>query len=556
MTFVAEHYWNTLAPDLECPARPARAGRTAVSKAEQRVAAEIAVKAAEMAPLEAGYAVGTIYTAMLPEAHRGDFGVFYTPPALTERLLDQAEAAGVDWRTARVLDPACGGGAFLAPVAARMAAALAGAPGKQVLAHVEAHLSGIDIDPLGAWMSQVFVEAALLDAARAAGRRLGRLVEVRDSLAIDDAEIAERGGYDLVVGNPPYGRVTLDKEVRARWARSLYGHANVYGLFTDLAVRMVRPGGVIAYVTPAGFLGGEYFKNLRRLLGERAPPVSIDFVDARKGVFADVLQEALLAVYRAESPRVSVSFLGARETGDVVATPGGGFALPADPSRPWLLPRHARNVDLAHRLRAMPGRLADIGYEVSTGPLVWNRHKAKLHDHKVRGAVPLIWAECVAADGSGRFAFKAVTRNHKAWFVPGPADEPNIVRTACVLVQRTTALEQARRLIAAELPQDFIDEHGGAVSVENHLNMVKPMRGAVPPVSAQAVAALLNSAAMDEAFRCINGTPAVSAYEIEATPLPPVAELKALDRMVARKAGKDAIEKRIWEMYGVQVRES
>ncbi|HYH23593.1 MAG TPA: N-6 DNA methylase [Azospirillum sp.] len=550
MTFVVEHYWDMLAPDLARPVRPARAGRAQVGKTEQRVAADIAARAAEMPPLDAGYAIGTIYTAMLPENHRGDFGVFYTPPALTERLLDQAEAAGVDWRTARVLDPACGGGAFLAPVAARMAAARTGAPAEEILAHVEAHLSGIDIDPLGAWMSQVFVEMVLLDAARAAGRRLARLVEVRDSLAIDDSEIAERGGYDLVVGNPPYGRITLDKEVRVRWARSLYGHANVYGLFTDLAVRLVRPGGVIAYVTPAGFLGGEYFKNLRKLLGERAPPVSLDFVDARKGVFADVLQEALLAVYRAAAPRIAVSFLAARETGDVAVTAGGGFSVPADPSGPWLLPRHARQVELAHRLRAMTGRLADIGYEVSTGPLVWNRHKPKLHDRKVRGAVPLIWAECVAADGSGRFAFKAVTRNHKAWFVPGPADEPNIVRTACVLVQRTTALEQARRLIAAELPQGFIDEHGGAVSVENHLNMVKPMRGRTPLISAQALAALLNSEAMDQAFRCINGTPAVSAYEIEATPLPAAEELRTLDRLIARRAGKAAIEKRIWEMYG------
>ncbi|HEY0832708.1 MAG TPA: Eco57I restriction-modification methylase domain-containing protein [Azospirillum sp.] len=550
MTYVVEHYWNSLAPDLDCPARPARVGRSLVSKAEQRVAAGIAERAAALAPIEAGYFIGATYTVMLPENYRGEFGVFYTPPALTERLLDQAAAAGVDWRTARVLDPACGGGAFLAPVAVRMAAALKGAPADDMLAHLESHLSGIDIDALGAWMSQMFVEAAVLDTVRAAGRRLARLVEVRDSLAIGDAEIADRGGYDLVIGNPPYGRVTLDKEVRARWARSLYGHANIYGLFTDLAVRLARPGGVIAYVTPAGFLGGEYFKNLRKLLGERAPPVSIDFVDARKGVFADVLQEALLAVYRTASPRIAVSFLAARETGDVVATSGGGFAVPADPSGPWLLPRHATQVELAHRLRAMPGRLSDIGYEVSTGPLVWNRHKPKLHDTKVRGAVPLIWAECVASDGSGRFAFKAVTRNHKAWFVPGPADEPNIVRTACVLVQRTTALEQARRLIAAELPQGFIDEHGGAVSVENHLNMVKPMRGRTPLISAQALAALLNSAAMDQAFRCINGTPAVSAYEIEATPLPDAEALKGLDRLLARKAGKAAIEKRIWEMYG------
>jgi adenine-specific DNA-methyltransferase len=69
----------------------------------------------------------------------------------------------------------------------------------------------------------------------------------------------------------------------------------MYGLFTDMALRHTKPGGVIAYVTPTSFLAGEYFKNLRALLGRDAPPATIDFISARKGVFDDVLQETLLA---------------------------------------------------------------------------------------------------------------------------------------------------------------------------------------------------------------------------------------------------------------------
>lgn len=246
---------------------------------------------------------------------------------------------------------------------------------------------------------------------------------------------------------------------------------------------------------------------------------------------------------------IRISFIAAREGGEIQVERGGAFALPADPSLPWMLPRHERHVALSERLRAMPFRLADLGYHVSTGPLVWNRHKAKLRDTPAKGAVPLIWAECVAADGSGRFAFKAVTRNHKPWFVPGPRDEANIVRHACVLLQRTTALEQARRLIAAELPQAFIDGHGGAVSVENHLNMVRPIPGERPRVAARTIARLLNSEAVDLAFRCINGTPAVSAYEVEATPFPDPAALRPLETLIARNAAAARIEDAIMALY-------
>lgn len=298
ISHVVELFWKSVEPDVPCAKGPADVRRSLVKKGEKHLAARIATAAAQHAVGTAIYHIGAIYTVMLPVDYRSAFGVFYTPPALAERLIDQAEAAGVDWRTARVLDPACGGGAFLAPVASRMVTALRGREPDAVLAHIEAHLSGFEIDGFGAWMSHVCLEATVIGLCRAAGRRLAPLVEVRDSLMVDEAEITGRGGYDLVIGNPPYGKATLDKETRARWARSLYGHANVYGLFTDLAIRMARPGGVVAYVTPTGFLGGEYFKNLRKLLGVEAPPVSIDFVDARKGVFADALQETLLAVFR------------------------------------------------------------------------------------------------------------------------------------------------------------------------------------------------------------------------------------------------------------------
>ena len=67
-------------------------------------------------------------------------------------------------------------------------------------------------------------------------------------------------GYDLVVGNPPYGRVRLPAPLRERFAKGLFGHANLHGVFTDQAVRLAQVGGIVAYVTPTSFLVGEYLK--------------------------------------------------------------------------------------------------------------------------------------------------------------------------------------------------------------------------------------------------------------------------------------------------------
>ena len=429
------------------------------------IARIIGTAAAGMDATVASYMIGMLYTAMMPDTFRTKLGAYYTPPELCERLLDMATEAGVDWRSARVLDPACGGGAFLSAAARRMADQMGDCDAKTILTNIVGRLCGFELDPFAAWMSQVFLEVTLDDLCRSAKMRLQSVVRVCDGLA----QIPESYGFDLVVGNPPYGRAVLPRALRDVYRRSLFGHANLYGLFTDLALRFARLGGVIAFVTPTSFLAGKYFKSLRGLLGQEAAPVSVGFVEARKGVFADVLQETLLATYcRGGNPRAArVHFISPTLDGPIKTTTAGSFQLPKPPDQPWLIPRTPRQGELIRRVGAFPYRLADYGYTVSTGPLVWNRHKESLRDVGGKRRYPVIWAESVRSDGV--FEFRARKRNHRPYFEPKPNEKWVVTDFACVLLQRTTAKEQRRRLIAAELPASFISEHR-AVVVENHLN--------------------------------------------------------------------------------------
>lgn len=490
---------------------------------------------------EACYQLSACYTAMLPQALRSAWGAYYTPPALTERLLSLAEEAGTAWTTATVFDPACGGGAFLLPIAMKMQAALPAKTGAALLNHFEKHLKGFEIDPFAAWLTQVWLEITFAEEVATAGHAFPKVVQVGDSLAQDPEEV-----FDLVIGNPPYGRVKLDEKTRTKYRRSLYGHANLYGLFTDLALRWTRPGGVIAYVTPTSFLAGEYFKALRELLASEAPPLALDFVTARRGVFDDVLQETMLSTYRKgmDNQSATVHFLSVNGTAHV--THAGPFTLPSVRSDPWLAPRQPSDSVLIDRLNALPSRLADWGYKVSTGPMVWNRFKGQFRQKPHKGSYPVIWAEAISADG--RFAFRAEKRNHLPFFTPKAVDEWLKVKESCVLLQRTTAKEQARRLIAAELPDAFIRCHG-AVIVENHLNMIKPIV-AQPKVSPAVVAAVMNSQIVDRAFRCISGSVAVSAFELEALPLPSPTQMGQLERLVAKKATRAKIEAELEAVFG------
>lgn len=57
--------------------------------------------------------------------------------------------------------------------------------------------------------------------------------------------------------------------------------------------------------------------------------------------------------------------------------------------------------------------------------------------------------------------------------------------------------------------------------------MIRPLNG-TPKVSPAALTVLLNTDVVDQLFRCINGSVAVSAYELQALPLPPPEDMQEI----------------------------
>lgn len=533
-------YWTDarLSNGAKCDIRSHGLTLPTLTADNHRLAGKIGSLVASFPVEDAGYLIGSIYTIMLPETMRSDMGAYYTPPPMVSRLLDLSELAGADFGTCSAIDPACGGGAFLAPVAMRMVKHTTKTSAKLILEDIVARLRGIELDPFAAWMTQVLLEASLLPLCVAAKERLPQVVTVGDALKHD-----KMGQFDLVIGNPPYGRVKLDEAMRAHYARSLYGHANLYGLFTDLALRLVKRDGVIAYLTPTSFLGGQYFKALREILTNETTPIAFDFIADREGVFDDVLQETILVAYRVAKSKkaASASLIVPQGIEQASIESIGKVRVPTD-GGPWFIPRSVKDSAYVKMLSRMPARLSDFGYQVSTGQLVWNRHKPQLRQAKVNEELPIIWAESVTSAG---FGFSSERRNHAPYIELH--DQPHLVtHNKCVLLQRTTSKEQGRRLSSAVIPQSFIDQNGGVV-VENHLNII--YADDQEYVSPETVSAILNSEAVNRAFRCISGSVAVSAYELEALPLPTVKQAKSVELLLRRGASNKEVEAKIASFY-------
>jgi len=89
-------------------------------------------------------------------------------------------------------------------------------------------------------------------------------------------EIMKRGGFDAVIGNPPYVRsITLKKTNPLLWefCRSQYRAASarewdIYLVFVEKGLRLLKGSGKPGYILPNKFLNSQVGENLRAILSE------------------------------------------------------------------------------------------------------------------------------------------------------------------------------------------------------------------------------------------------------------------------------------------------
>jgi adenine-specific DNA-methyltransferase len=255
-----------------------------------------------------------------------------------------------------------------------------------------------------------------------------------------------------------------------------------------------------------------YFRRLREFLVTEAPPTWLAFVDERTGVFSGgVLQEAVLATFRRSGTAGDVQVERIASDGSSRGSHRASIAH-WSAGKPWLVARQERDIPLVAAARRRTKRLSDYGWRISTGPLVWNRHRAQLHDGASPARLPVVWASDLR---DGRVVIE--DRRHR-YVEPRGNQQWLVLSKPAVLVQRTTAPEQPRRLVAAILDRLTLDALGGSVVVENHLN-VCTWTG-LGPLGPEQLFSYLMSEEADRLYRCMSGSVAVSAFELGELPMP------------------------------------
>lgn len=94
-------------------------------------------------------------------------------------------------------------------------------------------------------------------------------------------EVFNNGGFDIIIGNPPYV-IVYEDSIKA-YLESNYSvfkrNNDLYTAFCNKSIQLLRKDGVLGFITPNSFIKGDYFKKLRELFVQYQINSIVDFTN-------------------------------------------------------------------------------------------------------------------------------------------------------------------------------------------------------------------------------------------------------------------------------------
>lgn len=203
-----------------------------------------------------------------------------------------------------ILDPACGSGAFLNQALEFLIAE------HKWISELEANITGSSIvfdvensilenNLFGLDINEESIDIAKLSLWLRTARKGRKLNSLNDnikcgnslvsdlSIAGDKAfnwvdgflKIAERGGFDVIVGNPPYVDLkSLNPQIVTylfKEYKTSNNRINLFSLFIEKSISVLRRDGFFSFIIPSSILTQESYKEIRSLILEEAQINSI-----------------------------------------------------------------------------------------------------------------------------------------------------------------------------------------------------------------------------------------------------------------------------------------
>lgn len=288
------------------------------------------------ARMDLGLPTETTFELTAKKQRRKEHGIYYTPKFVTNYIVKETvgrflqEHSYSEIHNIKILDPACGSGSFLIRAYDELLNYHAYQRSKPVseldqyerLPILTGNIFGVDLDIQA-------VEIARLNLLLRSLARRETLPSLADNIRQGNSlisgteeklkgyfgdnwwekkpfnweqefkDIMAQGGFDVVIGNPPYVRVdSLPDDKKAFWKdkfESAVGKYDLYYLFLELAFKLVNESGVFAFITPNRYCTNTTGEHLRNLIFSKGETIIVASV-SRLPVFEEAANYPVITI--------------------------------------------------------------------------------------------------------------------------------------------------------------------------------------------------------------------------------------------------------------------
>jgi adenine-specific DNA-methyltransferase len=267
------------------------------------------------------------------KSKRKSQGIYYTPKYIVEFIVKETlgevlkKAKPKEISKIKVLDPACGSGSFLTAAYERILESI----GKQSLFTkfdiLKDNIYGVDLDMQAVEIAQLNLLLKVLSQKTKLpilqyNLRVGNsLISEGDpkykpfNFEAEFKEVFTQGGFDVIIGNPPYIKEYTNRTAFDGLHDSPYyqGKMDIWTLFACRAIDLLKDGGYFSFIAPNNWLtnaGASIFRN--KILSEGQIIKFVDFGDFK--VFKDAGIQTMIFIFKKGKPKRSYQTIYAKVT--------------------------------------------------------------------------------------------------------------------------------------------------------------------------------------------------------------------------------------------------
>ncbi len=182
---------------------------------------------------------------------------------------------------------------------------------------VDLNYESVEITKLGLWLKSTSKNdaLALLDNNIKCGNSLISDKEISEKAFVWETEfkeIMENGGFDIIVGNPPYvdsKNLKPYSEYFSKNYKTYNGTADLYVYFYEVSLNILNKNGILGFISSNKFMKTGYGENLRKLLSQKNILQILDFTDFK--VFQDALVASSILIVKNQELKedIKISFV-------------------------------------------------------------------------------------------------------------------------------------------------------------------------------------------------------------------------------------------------------